>query len=307
MKPKIIAVTGCTASGKSSLAMELARKYSCEIVCMDSMQVYIGMDIGTAKPTKADQKAVPHHMLDVVSPTDAYAVADYVKGAEAVFAEIWHRGKTPMLVGGTGLYLKALLHGMTLGVEKSDPEVRARYESISAQPDGRERLHAMLEACDPATAAKLHPNDLRRVIRALEVYELTGTPLSQQKREEPERPYDILPFVLTMQREKLQKRIALRVEEMFRLGLAEEVEGLLEAGVPVDAQSMQAIGYKELIPVIRHGLPENVAKEQIILGTKHYAKRQETFFKGEKSLIPIDAEEKPLQTCEKQIQTFLNA
>lgn len=307
MKPKIIAITGCTASGKSSLAMELASMHRCEIVCMDSMQVYTGMDIGTAKPTKADQNAVPHHMLDVVSPTDAYAVADYVKGAEEAFAEIRQRGNTPMLVGGTGLYLKALLHGMTLGVEKSDPEVRARYEAIAALPDGREQLHAMLEKCDPPTAAKLHPNDLRRVIRALEVYELTGTPLSQQKREEPERPYHILPLVLTMPREKLQKRIALRVEEMFREGLVAEVKKLLDSGVPADAQSMQAIGYKELIPVIRHGLSENVAKEQIILGTKHYAKRQETLFKGEKSLISIDAENQPLQAADEHIRAFLNA
>lgn len=307
MKPKIIAITGCTASGKSSLAMELAAKHDCEIVCMDSMQVYTGMDIGTAKPTKADQQAVPHHMLDVISPKESYAVADYVKGAEAVFAEVWQRGHTPMLVGGTGLYLKALLHGMTLGVEKSDPEVRARYEAIAAQPDGREQLHTLLENCDPDSAAKLHPNDLRRVIRALEVFELTGTPLSRQKREEPERPYDILPLVLTMPREKLQKRIALRVGQMFDEDLVAEVKSLLESGVPVDAQSMQAIGYKELIPVILHGLPESVAREQIILGTKHYAKRQETFFKGEKSLIAIEAENQPLHTAEEQIRAFLKA
>ncbi|MBE5777726.1 MAG: tRNA (adenosine(37)-N6)-dimethylallyltransferase MiaA [Clostridiales bacterium] len=306
MKPRIIAITGCTASGKSSLAMELAGKHGCEIVCMDSMQVYTGMDIGTAKPSKADRQRIPHHMLDVVSPVEPYAVADYVKGAEAVFEQIWQRGKTPMLVGGTGLYLKSLLHGMTLGVEKSDPEIRSRYESIAARPDGREQLHAMLEQVDPSSAAKLHPNDLRRVIRALEVYELTGTPLSQQKREEPERPYDIFPLVLMMPREKLQKRIALRVDEMFQAGLVEEVRTLLASGVPADAQSMQAIGYKELIPVVRDGLAQSVAKEQIVLGTRHYAKRQETWFKGEKLLVPLDAENAPLATADAQIHAFLN-
>jgi len=306
MKPKVIAVTGCTASGKSSLAMELAGRFGCEIVCMDSMQVYIGMDIGTAKPTPADRKQVPHHMLDVVAPEQPYAVADYVQGAEAAFADIWQRGKVPMLVGGTGLYLKSLLHGMTLGVEKSDPAIRARLEAVSALPNGREQLHLWLKEVDPVSAAKLHQNDLRRVIRALEVYELTGTPLSQQKRVEPERPYDILPLQLDMPREKLQKRIALRVDQMLAAGLRDEVAGLL-SHCPADAQSMQAIGYKEMIPVVKNQLPLDVAREQIILNTKHYAKRQETWFKGEELLRRIDAENEPLKAANEMIAAFLDA
>lgn len=307
MKPKVIAVTGCTASGKSSLAMELAKDFDCEIVCMDSMQVYIGMDIGTAKPTRKEQELVPHHMLDVVPPDRSYAVADYVLGAEKAFQDIWSRGKLPMLVGGTGLYLKSLLHGMTLGVEKSDPAIRTRLEAIAAEPDGREKLHGMLEKIDPVTAIKLHPNDLRRVIRAIEVYELTGTPLSEQKREEPDRPYSILPVQLDMSREKLQKRIAARVGEMIRDGLREEVASLLRAGCPADAQSMQAIGYKEMIPVVREQLPLEDACEQIILNTKHYAKRQETWFKGESLLHRIDAENQPLKQAKELIKFFIGA
>lgn len=188
MKPKVLALTGCTASGKSGLAMKLAREYPMEIVCMDSMQIYRRMDIGTAKPTRSEQKQVPHHMLDILEPEESYAVARYVEDAERVFGDIWQRGKIPLLVGGTGLYLKSLLHGMTLGQQESDPAVRARYEAIAAEPDGKAKLHALLEKVDEETARRLHPNDLRRVVRALEVCELTGTPMSRQKRQEPERP-----------------------------------------------------------------------------------------------------------------------
>lgn len=151
-------------------------------------------------------------------------------------------------MGGTGLYLKSLLHGMTLGQQESDPAVRARYEAIAAEPDGKAELHALLEKVDEETARRLHPNDLRRVVRALEVYELTGTPMSRQKRQEPERPYDLLPMALRMPRPELQARIAVRVQEMMRQGLLREVQGLLDSGVSSECQSMQAIGYKELAP-----------------------------------------------------------
>ena len=265
MKPKVLALTGCTASGKSDLAMKLALEYPVEIVCMDSMQIYRRMDIGTAKPTRSEQKLVPHHMLDILEPEESYAVARYVEDAERVFGDIWQRGKIPLLVGGTGLYLKSLLHGMTLGQQESDPAVRARYEAVAAEPDGKARLHTMLEKVDEETARRLHPNDLRRVVRALEIYELTGTPMSRQKRQEPERPYDLLPMALRMPRPELQTRIAQRVQEMMRQGLLREVQGLLDSGVPAESQSMQAIGYKELVPVCRGQVAEADAVWQIIL------------------------------------------
>ena len=289
MKPKVLALTGCTASGKSGLAMKLAREYPMEIVCMDSMQIYRRMDIGTAKPTRSEQKQVPHHMLDILEPEESYAVARYVEDAERVFADIWQRGKIPLLVGGTGLYLKSLLHGMTLGQQESDPAVRARYAAIAAEPDGKIKLHALLEKVDEETARRLHPNDLRRVVRALEVYELTGTPMSRQKRQEPERPYDLLPMALRMPRPELQTRIAQRVQEMMRQGLLREVQGLLDSGVPAESQSMQAIGYKELVPVCRGQVAEADAVWQIILNTRHYAKRQETWFRAEEAIRWVDA------------------
>lgn len=297
IKPTVLAVTGCTASGKSTLALALAQALNGEILCMDSMQIYRRMDIGTAKPSREEQAAVPHHLLDLVEPWESFAVADYVKAFEAVLPEVIGRGHTPVLVGGTGLYLKSLIHGMTLGTAKSDAAVRARYEALAFQPQGRERLHAMLAQVDPDSAARLHPNDLRRVIRALEVFELTGTPMSRQKREEPERPYRILPIALHMPREALYRRIEKRVDQMLAQGLIEEVQSLLDSGVSPDCQAMQAIGYKELVPVARGKAPAAPAVEQLILNTKHYAKRQETWCKGENETLWLEADENALKNA----------
>ncbi len=280
MKPRIIAVTGATASGKSALALELAQQLDGEIVCMDSMQIYRSMDIGTAKPTPAEQQLVPHHMLDVVSPEEPYTVADYAATAATVIREILSRGRLPLLVGGTGLYLKALMHGLSLGVTRSDPAIRARLEAIADQPGGRMQLHHMLSQVDEASARKLHPNDLRRVIRAIEVYELTGTPLSQTRQEETGE-FAVLPIAIRMERERLFERIEKRVDTMLENGLLAEVQHLLNTGVPADAQSMQGIGYKEMVPCAQGSVPLEEARKQIILNTRHYAKRQETWFKGE--------------------------
>ena len=280
MKPRIIAVTGATASGKSALSMDLAKHYGAEIVCMDSMQIYQGMDIGTAKPSPEERQAVRHHMLDIIAPSENYTVADYAERATTVIHDILQRGKMPLLVGGTGLYLKALMHGLSLGVSRSDPAIRARLEVISDEPGGRQKLHDMLRQVDEASANKLHPNDLRRVIRAIEVYELTGTPLSQTRQEENSE-FSVLPLAIRMERETLYQRIEKRVDTMLDMGLVDEVQRLLEEGVSPEAQSMQGIGYKELVPVLGGLVPLQKARDQIILNTKHYAKRQETWFKGE--------------------------
>lgn len=303
MKPRIIAVTGATASGKSALAMQLAAKLNGEIVCMDSMQIYKGMDIGTAKPTPQDRKEVPHHMLDVVSPDQPYTVADYADHADAVIRDILSRGKLPMLVGGTGLYLKALMHGLSLGVSRSDPAVRSRLEAIADQPGGRQILHNMLEQVDAVSAAKLHQNDLRRVIRALEVFELTGTPLSQTRQEET-GAFAVLPLAIRMERERLFQRIEKRVDMMLEQGLQEEVQRLLDAATPADAQSMQGIGYKEMVPVVAGLVSLEKARGQIILNTKHYAKRQETWFKGEHATLWLEGDHMSRQ-AEEAITRFL--
>lgn len=303
MKPRIIAVTGATASGKSSLAMQLAAKLNAEIVCMDSMQIYQGMDIGTAKPTLQDRQQIPHHMLDVVSPSEPYTVADYAEHATLVIREILSRGKLPMLVGGTGLYLKALMHGLSLGVSRSDPAVRERLERIADQPDGRQKLHDMLAEVDEASAAKLHPNDIRRVIRALEVFELTGTPLSRTRQEET-GAFTILPLAIRMERERLFERIEKRVDIMLEQGLLAEVSHLLDAGIPADAQAMQGIGYKEMIPAVSGLVSLETARGQIILNTRHYAKRQETWFRGEPATLWLEGND-IVRQAEEAIVRFL--
>lgn len=304
MKPRIVAITGATASGKSALSMELAKRFQGEIVCMDSMQIYRGMDIGTAKPSSEDRQQIPHHMLDVVSPAENYTVADYADRASQVIRQILERGKLPLLVGGTGLYLKALMHGLSLGVSRSDPEIRARLEAISDQPGGRMILHQMLRQVDEASADKLHPNDLRRVIRAIEVYELTGTPLSETRQEENGQ-FTVLPLAIHMERECLYQRIEKRVDKMLHDGLADEVRCLLDSGISAQAQSMQGIGYKEMVPVIEGVVSLRDAKEQIILNTKHYAKRQETWFRGEKATLWLEAEQ-AFSCAAEAIESFLS-
>lgn len=305
MKPRIIAVTGATASGKSALSLELAKHYGAEIVCMDSMQIYQGMDIGTAKPSSEERQAVRHHMLDIIAPSENYTVADYAERSTTVIHDILQRGKMPLLVGGTGLYLKALMHGLSLGVSRSDPAIRARLEAISDEPGGRQKLHNMLQQVDEASANKLHPNDLRRVIRAIEVYELTGTPLSQTRQEENSE-FSVLPLAIRMERETLYQRIEKRVDTMLDMGLVDEVQRLLDEGVSPEAQSMQGIGYKELVPVLGGLVPLPKAREQIILNTKHYAKRQETWFKGESATQWLDGRQL-LPGAIQAIDTFLTA
>ncbi len=291
-KIPVVGVVGPTASGKSALGLEVAKALNGEIVCMDSMQIYQGMDIGTAKPTKAEQAMVPHHMLDIVAPTRAFTVSDYAALADEALRDVWARGKTPVLVGGTGLYLKALKSGLTLGVTKGDENLRAELHEIADAPGGKERLHGMLKEVDAASAAKFHANDVRRVVRALEVFRLTGTPFSSQEEREitgPEGPFAFCLLGMVMERERLYERVNLRVENMMAAGLPREVEALLAAGVPKDAQAMQGIGYKELIPMLEGRMPRGDAVYWMKQNTRHYAKRQWTWFRGEKQIQWLDA------------------
>jgi len=284
-KPRIIAVAGSTASGKSELALKLAQQLNGEIVCMDSMQIYRRMDIGTAKPTAEEQAMVPHHMLDIVEPTETYAVADYAVEAERVLNEILSRGKLPILTGGTGLYLKALMHGFALGGAPADEELRQKLAQLALEPDGRLHLHRKLALVDPVSADRLHPNDLRRVIRALEVYELTGIPFSQQTQEEAQGPFDVLPLAIDLPRPVLYERLEKRVYAMMEMGLLDEVRLLLNDGVTPAMQSMQGIGYKELIPVVQGVQSQPDAVWQMILNTRHYAKRQGTWLRTEPHVV----------------------
>ena len=307
-KPAVIAVAGPTASGKSDLGLALARRLDGEVICMDSMQIYRRMDIGTAKPTAQERAMVPHHMLDVADPTEAYAVADYAVAAERVIAEILSRGRVPILVGGTGLYLKALMDGLSLGGAGGDERLRAELNALADEPGGKERLHARLAAVDPETAARLHPNDRRRVIRAIEVFEQTGVPMSRQNHVAQDRPFRVLPLALEWPRDLLYARLETRVHRMMEMGLLSEVRALLESGVAPAAQSMQGIGYKELIPAAMGQDDVNRAVWDIIVHTRHYAKRQGTWLRAEPRCVWLDARDADglLSKALALAQAFLN-
>ena len=283
-KPLVLGIVGATASGKTAVSLETAQALGCEILCMDSMQIYRRMDIGTAKPTAAEQAAVPHHLLDIAEPTAPFSVAEYVTAAHRVIAEVLLRGHIPLLVGGTGLYLNGLSLPMDYGGLPSDPSVRAELQALLARI-GAEALHKRLAEVDPETAARLHPNDTRRVIRALEIYRLTGIPMSAHRAPEAaDAPYDFQLFAIDWPRAELHARINRRVDQMMAEGLLDEVRSLLRSGVSPEDQSMQGLGYKQLIPVIQNGAPLADAVEQIKTGTRNYARRQLIWFRRDKRI-----------------------
>ena len=302
-KPLCRVLTGPTGSGKSDLAMKLAEEQGWEILCMDSMQVYHHMDIGTAKPTREERERVPHHLLDLVEPTGSFSVADYQTLAEQTVRELTARGKSVLFVGGTGLYLRALRQTMALGAAPADPELRERLHTMALEPDGRDRVHRELEQLDPETAARLHPNDLRRVIRAIEVCRTTGIPFSRQPRAGNEGPFRWKVAAITMPRELLYGRINRRVDRMLRMGLKREVEELLASGVPETAQSMSGLGYKEMIPCVHGETGLEEAAETIRLGTRHYAKRQMTFLRREEGICWVDASRPDTLDCLRECLT----
>ena len=286
-RKKVYGFVGPTASGKTSLSIAFARETGGEILCMDSMQVYRGMDIGTAKPTARERAQAPHHLLDLVSPAESFTVADYQRLAEPLLREI----PVPVLVGGTGLYLKAVSLPMELGKTVGDEQVRKRYETLAAER-GNDALHALLAERDPVSAARLHPNDVRRVVRALEVLELTGRPISAQVLPGYEdSPYSFTLFALDWPRDVLYQRIGRRVDQMMAEGLADEVAALKDSGVPEDAQSMQGLGYKELLACFRGECSLPDAVELIKRRTRNYAKRQLTWFRADKRIRWLPADE----------------
>ena len=282
-------LTGPTASGKTALSIRLAKAYHCEIVCMDSMQIYRGMNIGTAKPTLAEMDGSPHHMIDVANPEEAFSVARYQEMAEECIADIQARGNRALLVGGTGLYLRALRQPMAMGDVAADDKLRAELEALAAEENGKQRLHDMLAEVDPDTAARLHLNDVRRAVRALEVYQLTGVPFSKQPQLQGEGRFTYRVASLTMDRALLYARIEKRVDQMIEQGLIEEVRGLLDNGVPADCQAMKAIGYKEIVPYIRGEASWEETDYLLKLNTRHYAKRQLTWMRREEDVLWVDA------------------
>ena len=287
-KTPVLCVAGPTASGKTALAVRLAHRLDGEIVSMDSMQIYRRMDIGTAKPTLEEREGITHHLLDIVEPTESFSVAQYAKQAETCLHEIYGRGKLPILVGGTGFYLRALTDGLHLGNVSSDPELREQLKASAVDENGKQALFQQLAAADPDTAARLHPNDVARVSRAVEVYLLTGKPLSRQENPTQERPFTFCLIGTTLERPELYRRIETRVDVMMARGLLGEVRALLTAGVPPEAQAMQGIGYKELAPVVLNHAPLAEAVALLKQNTRHYAKRQWTWFNAEKRFQWLD-------------------
>ena len=281
--PRILAVVGSTAGGKTSLAVALAKELGGEIVSCDSMQIYRGMNIGTATPDEAERGGIPHHLMDFVDPTDprGYSCADYVTDARTAVDDILARGKLPILCGGTGLYLDAFLRGGTFEVTDSDPALRAELCAL-AEREGNEALHAILQELDPETAAAVHPNNVKRVARAIEICRTTGRKKSDLDREsrEPACPYNATVIGLRYEsRQLLYDRIDRRVDIMLEQGLADETRRLREQGVfDICKTAAQAIGYKELFPYLDGEASLEACVETLKMATRRYAKRQITWF-----------------------------
>ena len=273
---KLLVICGATASGKTSLAVECAKRLNGEVISCDALLVYRGLNIGTAKPTREEMGGIPHHLIDVADPTDGFTVHDFERLALDAVADISARGKVPVLCGGTGFYLNAVLFQSGFGNAAADEGVRAKYNAIAAEK-GKEYLHGLLQEVDAESAAVLHPNDVKRVVRALEIYELTGKKKSdQQDGRVPRFPYEA--FAFDYPREVLYERIDRRAAQMFEEGLVEEVRGLLTS-VPENAQCMQAIGYKEVVEGLKNDDNQSTMCDIVQKNTRNYAKRQLTFFK----------------------------
>lgn len=286
-RPKIAVITGPTATGKTRLSVELARELGGEIVSADSMQIYRGMDIGTAKVTQREMQGVRHHMLDVASPFEAYSVSRYVEQASACIDDILARGKLPIVAGGTNLYIDSLIAGLDFADNEQDNALR---EALGRQYDtsGGEAMLERLRGFDPERAEKLHPADKRRIVRAIEVYELTGKTITEHDRETKmrEKRYDAAKIALCFEdRQELYDRINARVDEMVREGLYDEVKRLLDAGLSPECTAMQAIGYKEPAAYFSGQMSMDEATELIKLSSRRYAKRQLTWLRRDEDIF----------------------
>ena len=293
MRNTILVVCGPTASGKTSLAVSMAKRLNSEVISADCMLVYKKLNIGTAKPTAEETEGVRHHLIDVVEPTENFSVSDYEKMALPIIQHLLEQGKVPIVCGGTGFYINSILFKQQFGGIRADCAVREKYEKI-AEERGREYLHDLLRQCDAESACKLHYNDVKRVVRALEIFELTGRKKSDQcDNLSPRFRYVAVCYDYT--RESLYERINCRVDRMLEQGLVDEVQSLLRSGVADNAQSLQGIGYKEVVETLKNGDSHSTMSDIIKRNTRNYAKRQITFFKKLPGLIYLSPLEQQIE------------
>ena len=286
---RVLAICGATATGKTSLAVDCAKALNSEVISADSQLVYRGLNIGTAKPTVAEMQGIKHHIIDIVGAEENFSVSDYEEWALPIINRLLEEDKTPVVCGGTGFYINSILYNLGYGNVKADAAVRARYEALLAER-GKEYVFDLLKQVDPESADKLHVNDVKRVIRALEIYEVSGKKKSEQNDEFKPR-FNYLAVAIDYPREALYKRIDCRVDVMFNSGLVEEVKKLKSVGIDENCQSMQAIGYKEVLEGLKSGLNDSTMRDIVKKNTRHYAKRQITFFKKLKGIVWIKPEQ----------------
>lgn len=288
-KRPLIILAGPTAVGKTELSVRLAKNIGAQVISADSVQVYRGMDIGSAKITPQEMEGVPHHLVDVLEPEEEFNVVRFQKMAKEAAEKIWAAGDIPLVVGGTGFYIQALLYDIDFTENDSDNGLRLRLERM-AQEKGNAYMHGLLEETDPQAALSIHPNNIKRVIRALEFHYQTGGKISEhnERERQKESPYNYAYFALTDERARLYERIDRRVDAMMEEGLLDEVRALKERGVKRDSTAMQGLGYKELYAYLEGEYPLEEAVRIIKRDTRHFAKRQLTWFKRERDVIWVD-------------------
>ena len=284
-KRPLVIITGPTASGKTALSIELAKQIGGEIISADSMQVYRHMDIGSAKVTKEEMDGVPHHLIDVLDPSEEFNVVRFQEMARKAMEGIYERGKIPIIAGGTGFYIQALLYDIDFTETDENNSIREELEQ-KARAEGASVLHAMLKEIDPESAEAIHENNVKRVIRAIEFYRQTGKKISDHNRQEREKssPYQFLYYVIDLPRELLYSRIEQRVDQMIEQGLVEEVKALQAMGCTRDMVSMQGLGYKEILDYLNGQLTLDEAIYVLKRDTRHFAKRQLTWFRRERDV-----------------------
>lgn len=306
MKQPLLILTGPTAVGKTALSIQAAKQWNGEIISADSMQVYRYMDIGSAKVTEDEMDGIPHHLISVLQPDEPFHVVRFKEMALKAMEEIYSRGRLPIVTGGTGFYIQALLYDIDFTENNADTEYRRHLEALAAER-GAEFLHDMLKARDPQAAEEIHAHNVKRVIRALEFYEKTGTPISVHNKQEREResPYQFAYVVLTRDRGELYRRIDLRVDQMMEVGLLEEVKGLRDRGYTRDLVSMQGLGYKELLSYLDGECSLSEAVRIIKRDTRHFAKRQLTWFRRERQTDWISMDGKTDEEILKELATVM--